>query len=183
VTFPAEAEWVDYWEPSRVFPGNSSIVYSCPLTSYPVFQRAGSVLPLRVTNELTGGRRGDAHSADALTLLFARPLLDDREHATSVHQWKSGGFVIAYRGDEATLEVTVTAQPQPLLLRLQGLPVRPVAVFDHAGAELPLVADTTALAAAGSSAGAMWIDAKTGDVAVRPAGVERGVRLRFSFKD
>jgi len=87
VVFP-EGKWIDFWQREQVFEGGASLDLTLPLNRYPVYFRAGSIIPLNVRNSVTG--HGDAQSAGATTLLifpagqtsrtFYRPLGDGVEY-------------------------------------------------------------------------------------------------------
>ena len=66
VTFPSGARWIDYWNEGQVYEGGSSINYSVPLNRYPIFLKAGAVLPMNVKNGITA--HGNASSAGKITL-------------------------------------------------------------------------------------------------------------------
>ncbi len=68
VSFPAGATWIDYWNEKTVYPGGSSAVYPVPLARFPIFIKAGAILPLSVRNAVTG--HGDSSYANRTTLLI-----------------------------------------------------------------------------------------------------------------
>jgi len=65
ITFPA-GEWRDWWTPSKVYKEGETITYNTPLDRYPLFVRAGSIIPLYVKDPELG--MGDASFAQRLTL-------------------------------------------------------------------------------------------------------------------
>ena len=67
VTFPAGSSWIDYWNEATVYAGGSTIQYSAPLDRYPLFIKAGSIIPMDVKTAITG--HGDTTSAGKTTLL------------------------------------------------------------------------------------------------------------------
>src|SRR6185369_10137573 len=67
VTFPTGARWIDYWNEDMVYAGGSTASYAAPLDRYPLFVRAGAVIPLDVKTAVTG--HGDTTSAGKVTLL------------------------------------------------------------------------------------------------------------------
>jgi alpha-glucosidase (family GH31 glycosyl hydrolase) len=66
VDFPGGARWIDYWNEGYFYEGGSSSEYDAPLDRYPIFIRAGAVIPLNVRNGVTG--HGDETSAGKTTL-------------------------------------------------------------------------------------------------------------------
>jgi alpha-glucosidase (family GH31 glycosyl hydrolase) len=66
VSFPAGASWIDYWDEDTVYAGGTSTQYSAPLAQYPIFIKAGAIIPLDVKTAITG--HGDASSAGKTTL-------------------------------------------------------------------------------------------------------------------
>lgn len=65
VLFP-NGTWIDYWNPTRTFRGGEKITVDVPLDRYPVFVRAGSIIPRDVIDETTG--TGTKDFAGKLTL-------------------------------------------------------------------------------------------------------------------
>eukprot|EP00002_Diphylleia_rotans_P010054 TRINITY_DN2044_c0_g1_i1.p1 TRINITY_DN2044_c0_g1~~TRINITY_DN2044_c0_g1_i1.p1 ORF type:complete len:516 (-),score=63.40 TRINITY_DN2044_c0_g1_i1:877-2424(-) len=41
-----DGRWVDWWDATRVFSGPTTIQYDCPYDRFPVFTRAGAIIPL-----------------------------------------------------------------------------------------------------------------------------------------
>jgi alpha-D-xyloside xylohydrolase len=84
VAFPAGSNWIDYWNEDVVYPGGSTATYSAPLDRYPLFIRAGAIIPMAAKTSITG--HGDATSTGKTTLAiyprgrsqltFHRPLGD-----------------------------------------------------------------------------------------------------------
>jgi alpha-glucosidase (family GH31 glycosyl hydrolase) len=68
VTFPTGANWIDYWNEDMVYPGGSTAQYSAPLAQYPLFIKAGAIIPMDVKTAVTG--HGDAASAGKTTVLI-----------------------------------------------------------------------------------------------------------------
>jgi len=48
VTFPNGNDWVDWWNSSIVYKGGDKTFYKVSIDSYPVFKRAGSIIPMRI---------------------------------------------------------------------------------------------------------------------------------------
>lgn len=68
VSFPAGAAWLDYWNDTVRYAGGTTAAYAVPLDRYPIFIKAGAILPLNVKNDVTG--HGDSASAGKTTLLI-----------------------------------------------------------------------------------------------------------------
>jgi alpha-glucosidase (family GH31 glycosyl hydrolase) len=67
VTFPTGANWIDYWNDATVFTGGTTTAYAAPLDHYPLFIKAGAIIPLDVKTAVTG--HGDTTSAGKTTVL------------------------------------------------------------------------------------------------------------------
>ena len=67
VTFPAGANWIDYWNEATVFTGGTTTTYTAALDHYPLFIKAGAIVPLDVKSAVTG--HGDTTSAGKTTVL------------------------------------------------------------------------------------------------------------------
>lgn len=65
VVFPS-GEWHDYWNPGDVYAEGREIEYRCPLSSYPLFVRRGSIIPLEVVDGELG--HGNESFAGSVTL-------------------------------------------------------------------------------------------------------------------
>jgi alpha-glucosidase (family GH31 glycosyl hydrolase) len=66
VSFPGESQWIDYWNEARFFEGGIVTTVNVPLDRYPIFVKAGAILPLQVRNAVTG--HGDESSTGKITL-------------------------------------------------------------------------------------------------------------------
>ena len=66
VSFPAGSSWIDYWNENTVYAGGSTTQYNAPLAQYPIFIKAGAIIPLDVKTAITG--HGDTTSAGKTTL-------------------------------------------------------------------------------------------------------------------
>jgi len=44
VEFPAGA-WIDFWDNSKTYPGDTSLIMDAPLEKYPIFVRSGAIIP------------------------------------------------------------------------------------------------------------------------------------------
>lgn len=59
-------EWIDFWDPTRRVQGPMTLTVDAPLDRLPLFVRAGGMLPLEVSSNVTGN--GSAASAGRLTI-------------------------------------------------------------------------------------------------------------------
>lgn len=88
IQLPSDGRWVDFWT-GQIYDGSSILSMSYPLDKFPLFIKSGSIIPLDVTNDITGlgdttmiGRTvikiwPDGHSAQTLHL----PLGEGVEYA------------------------------------------------------------------------------------------------------
>ena len=53
IRFP-DGTWIDYWDDDTTFQGGETINYSVPLAHYPIFIRAGAIIPLNIHDSITG---------------------------------------------------------------------------------------------------------------------------------
>ena len=89
VTFPTGTNWIDYWDEATVFTGGTTTTYTATLDHYPLFIKAGAIIPLDVKTAVTG--HGDTTSAGKTTVLvyprgknsftFHRPLGEGTTYA------------------------------------------------------------------------------------------------------
>jgi hypothetical protein len=80
VEFPKKDWWIDYWNEEDIYQGGTSIEeYDVPLEKFPIFIKAGAIIPLDVETDVCG--HGDAASAGKITLLiYPAGLSDFRFH-------------------------------------------------------------------------------------------------------
>lgn len=64
---PSDGEWIDYWSGEHYNAGEK-IVKSYPLGQFPLFIRAGAIIPLHINNDVTG--IGDASMKDKRVFLI-----------------------------------------------------------------------------------------------------------------
>lgn len=122
VTFPEGADWIDYWDHSTVYQGGSTLDYSAPLDRYPIFIKAGAIIPMHVRNSLTG--HGDEASAGKETILifpggqssflYHKPLGDGIEYADVSISMDEAQGVVAVNGaiaEDYILRIKWPVQP------------------------------------------------------------------------
>lgn len=66
VNFPAGL-WIDWWDQSAVYPGETTLSRGSPLAEAPLFVRSGAIVPVAVDSAVTG--LGDASSAGKESVL------------------------------------------------------------------------------------------------------------------
>ncbi len=163
VAFPAGSRWLDWWDlaaPPHEGGTTAAGVDVSDRTRVPLFVREGAIVPMAVSNDVTG--MGDAASAGRLTLLVVAPA--------------QGTFTFALRDeDDAVTPITVEAiagastvrlgrAPRPVTLRVR-VEAAPSSVSVD-GASLPAAASRADLDA--TDAGWLW------DAATRSAWVRFG---------
>ena len=67
IELPAGARWIDYWNEESNHAGDSTFAYHAPLDRFPIFIKAGAIIPLDVKNNVCG--HGDDSSAGRITVL------------------------------------------------------------------------------------------------------------------
>lgn len=66
--------------------------FNCPYTEFPVFIRAGSIVPLRV--ESTFSKMGSSYSKGYVTVFISKP--ENGTHTKNVHEFQANGYRISY---------------------------------------------------------------------------------------
>jgi alpha-glucosidase (family GH31 glycosyl hydrolase) len=109
VTFPAGSSWIDYWNEDTVYAGGTTTTYSAPLARYPLFIRAGAIIPLDVKTAVTG--HGDATSAGKSTVsiyprghssfTFHRPLGEGTTYSDAVFDVDAAAGTVTVTGTAA----------------------------------------------------------------------------------
>jgi alpha-glucosidase (family GH31 glycosyl hydrolase) len=119
VTFPAGSSWIDYWNEDTVYAGGTTAQYSAPLDRYPIFIKAGAILPLDVKSPVTG--HGDVTSTGKITL----QIYPQAQSGFTFHRPTGEG--VAYENvrvdvDASSGTVSVTgASAAPYRLRIKSL--------------------------------------------------------------
>ena len=126
--------WHYYWHPDRVWEGPTTVTLDVPLDEFPVFVKAGAIIPMRVSRAYTG--LGDGTSAPYTTLDIypgadgAFDLYDDPSLAVTR---------LALAGGRGRLTVTIRGGAKRAYILRVLSPNRPRAVT-QAGKALPYVA-------------------------------------------
>ena len=126
VEFPAGNNWVDWWNMTIVYSGNTTVNYQTTLETFPVFYRQGALLPLQVNNSLAD--HGDEFSADYITLLAVAPAVSEHEDDeqqrgyTAIREFRKVSqevhYITARSADRLTKTFTLLASAHPRKLIL-----------------------------------------------------------------
>jgi alpha-glucosidase (family GH31 glycosyl hydrolase) len=119
IEFPTGNDWVDYWDHTITHKGGSKLKhYPVPLTTMPIYKRAGSIIPLNVTRSYLN--HGDESSSKYLTLLFEQPRTSEKK---LISRFYSEGFEVKYQmvQEQYAMDIWVSAQSQPLILLIRGV--------------------------------------------------------------
>eukprot|EP00824_Muranothrix_gubernata_P010735 TRINITY_DN23840_c0_g1_i1.p2 TRINITY_DN23840_c0_g1~~TRINITY_DN23840_c0_g1_i1.p2 ORF type:complete len:179 (+),score=34.24 TRINITY_DN23840_c0_g1_i1:70-537(+) len=154
-----------------------TVDYDCPFDKFPVFHRAGSILPLHVTNALAD--HGDETSSEYLTLLVVRP--GEQHKKREVRETSGPGLLVEYeRTDKGNLEFSISAHPTvKCMLRLRCV-APPRAVHDL-GTQTALVQHPDISTAHTHGMGWTVLPEAGGEVVILPGRGDRGVHLSLSF--
>ena len=68
INFPKDGIWMDYWDEEKLYKGGSALEIAYCLKKYPIFIKAGAIIPMNVNSTLTG--HGDETSAGSQTILI-----------------------------------------------------------------------------------------------------------------
>lgn len=66
IKFPPGA-WLDYWDDDKLYEGGQTIDYNVPVSRYPIFLKAGAIIPMQVDDAETG--HGSPASRGSLTFI------------------------------------------------------------------------------------------------------------------
>lgn len=94
ITFPDGNDWIEYWNDEIIYSGGSTIAnYNAPLSQYPIFIKAGAMIPMYVDDGETG--HGSPASSGYLTMI--------------IYPYGSSRYTIYRRtGDNTTFQCTET---------------------------------------------------------------------------
>ncbi len=67
VTLPGKGRWIDYWNEDKLYSPGTEMDLKVPLDRFPIFLKAGAILPMDVRDGLTG--HGDDSSSGKDTIL------------------------------------------------------------------------------------------------------------------
>jgi len=120
VDFPTGNNWIYWFNTSRIYTGDTSETLTIQLSEFPVFHRAGSILPLY----------NDTHPYfhSALTALV-HPIIDHEEKIV-VRRWKASSTELSYTWDKDGFKFKATASDQPLVLVINGVISCPDSIKD-----------------------------------------------------
>jgi alpha-glucosidase (family GH31 glycosyl hydrolase) len=120
IKFPGNNVWTYWFNSSQSFTGGQQINFSCPFTEFPVFHKAGSIIPLHVQNSYSN--MGSIHSKDFITILLTKPV--NGSHKKEIHEFQSTGYSVEYQFDESksSMEVKISAHKKNrFILLLNGV--------------------------------------------------------------
>ncbi len=117
IVFPKGNDWVDYFDSSKIYKGGSKHALTFGLKDYPVYKRAGSIIPLDVSRRYVG--HGDESSTGYMTLLIESPRQAERIRVSRFKHEHS--FEALYVMDNDNMMLTVSAQPQPIIVYIRGI--------------------------------------------------------------
>lgn len=118
MVFP-DGEWLDYWNPARVYGGGEKHKVEVPEDRSPVFVKAGSIVPLNVENDAAG--HGDASYKGWLTLDVYPSAAPSRAVV-----WDTARFPPKADRDRMVVECIPSARG--VTVKLSGGPARDIAV-------------------------------------------------------
>lgn len=108
VNFPSGSKWVDYFDNSITFAGGAVEAFNyTEFNQFPVFYRAGSIIPLNITSDYVNTFGNSQTHKGYLTLAIHYPSNDVEEQQTIY----SHGIKVTYQRDskDNTMRVSITA--------------------------------------------------------------------------
>lgn len=123
VQFPDDSDWVDWWDSTKVYLSNSTEKsYEVPLSGFPVFKRAGSIIPLNVRNNcsnLTMNTVTMNAATEYMTFLISHP----RGSASQIvrEETSMSGRKIQYTYADTSLTLYSTKHSIPAIFLIEGV--------------------------------------------------------------
>lgn len=113
---PSEGEWINFYDGKKYAPG-SLIEEAYPLERFPLFVKAGAILPLNVTNGLTG--LGDASMAGRRTvMIYPNGVTTRLLHLPCGDSIEYEDCLVTYDEQKGKLQVhSITSQKYTLILK------------------------------------------------------------------
>lgn len=113
---PSEGEWINFYDGKKYAPG-SLIEEAYPLERFPLFVKAGAILPLNVTNGLTG--LGDASMAGRRTvMIYPNGVTTRLLHLPCGDGIEYEDCLVTYDEQKGKLQVhSITSQKYTLILK------------------------------------------------------------------
>ena len=169
VTFP-KGEWIYLFDQSKVYSAGIKKL-SFGLDEYPIFIRKGAIVPMEVTNDVTGFGSG---LSKGYTTVLMYPQQGEKKFG--LYEEKVKGSMITYGKGIDTLRITATASPRSLLFSVRGEP-SPVSIVNGSGAAL---AQASSMAQLVTMQSGYFVDGTTTWYAVKDvtAGTEIHVRYK-----
>eukprot|EP01121_Diplochlamys_sp_Union-15-3_P010060 TRINITY_DN2783_c0_g1_i3.p1 TRINITY_DN2783_c0_g1~~TRINITY_DN2783_c0_g1_i3.p1 ORF type:complete len:217 (-),score=23.67 TRINITY_DN2783_c0_g1_i3:69-719(-) len=170
VEFPKGNDWIDWWNASLVYTGGSSKDFTVPLTSFPVFHRKGSIVPLFVDTDTS--LHGDSMSSGYLTVLI-HP--DKLSHEFTVRHWKKPSQDLSYSWEQDEFIFTASKHSQEVIVLLRSVKC-PAKVFDVIN-DVPLNPVPSKSKLHFGNNGGFYCDHNRSQVYIKPSSQEGGVRV------
>lgn len=115
--------WVWWFDESVAYKGGDKVSqFECSLDKFPVFKRAGSIIPLQVTSNYAG--HGDQRSKNFKTILISHPHVYNTVVKKQVYEYKTLGYEVSYelvKQEQEELHISVSAQEAPLMILVRGV--------------------------------------------------------------
>jgi alpha-glucosidase (family GH31 glycosyl hydrolase) len=183
VTFPSKSGiWFDFWNSSNCYQGGDTYIFYPDLTTLPVFIQTGALLPLRITDSLTGF--GDQTFSDALTLYVGWPDLNVK-HKVEIRDSASGMTAEYWMASDSTqLHFEVTAHPsEKVVIVFQHIP-RPKQIDGQFVCDSRIessIREHSSLDSLTLIGYGFWWDSYHERVVIRPGSIELGAFMVISF--
>jgi alpha-glucosidase (family GH31 glycosyl hydrolase) len=112
VELPRGSRWHDYWDDTEAIAGGTVLDYQAPLPRMPMFIRSGAIIPMQVSDDMTG--HGGTGSAGALTLILYPEGVTKRSLRPAAGQ----ELRVETRRDSSSTTVTLGPWQERLVLRI-----------------------------------------------------------------
>lgn len=134
--FP-EGRWIDYWNPSKTFSSGQKVNYNSTLDRYPLFVRAGSIIPLDVVDDDV--EHGSKASVGRLTL----DVYPGGDASMDIYEEGRPKVAVALKDSTDKISLTASAGDRERILRIllpaspsmilvNGVALKPVKTMDEA---------------------------------------------------
>ncbi|NLX94161.1 MAG: hypothetical protein GXZ02_10020 [Clostridiales bacterium] len=168
VTFPM-GEWIYMFDETKEYSAGIKKLNFAP-DEYPIFIRKGAIIPMEVTNDITGF--GTALSKDYTTVLMY-PKKGEKKFG--LYEENKTGSMITYDKGGDTLKITATASDRSLLFSVRGEPL-PDTVKNGAGVALTQASSMAQLVTLQSG---YLIDGNTTWIAVKDVTAGASIQVRY----
>lgn len=168
VTFPM-GEWIYMFDETKEYSAGIKKLNFAP-DEYPIFIRKGAIIPMEVTNDITGF--GTVLSKDYTTVLMY-PKKGEKKFG--LYEENKTGSMITYDKGGDTLKITATASDRSLLFSVRGEPL-PDTVKNGSGVALTQASSMAQLVTLQSG---YLIDGNTTWIAVKDVTAGAGIQVRY----